>query len=101
MRIGSDGLGKRLLDFHFEQVSSEDGGETAILRGKTTAPVIWKVTLEVGADDIPSLIRTIMSPPVLRLVARYFLRRAFSPLGRARRPKASEELPVTVDQRVD
>lgn len=102
MRIGSDGLGKRLLDFHFEEVSTEEGGESAVLRGKTTAPVIWKVTLLVHVDDIPDLIRTILSPPVLRLVAKWALRRALAPLGQGRRPRdTTEELPVPVDPRAD
>ncbi|MDP2935528.1 MAG: hypothetical protein Q8O86_03455 [Dehalococcoidia bacterium] len=95
MRIGSDGLGKRLLDFHFEEVASEEGGELAVLKGKTTAPVIWKITLHVQADDIPNLIKTILSPPVIRLVAKYFVRRALSPLGYGQRLRsAKEELPL-------
>ncbi len=95
MRIGSDGLGKRMLDFHFEEVSGEERGESAVLVGKTTAPVIWRVTLQVSVDDIPSLIKTILSPPVLRLVAKYFVRRALAPFGYAQRLRgAKEELPI-------
>jgi hypothetical protein len=101
MRIGSDGLGKRQLDFHFEEVSTEENGEVAVLRGKTTAPVIWKVTLRVHVDDVPNLIRTILSPPVLRLVAKCLLRQVLAPLGYARRRGTEEESPTAIDQQVD
>lgn len=100
MRIGSDGLGKRQLDFHFQEVSTEEGGDAAVLKGKTTSPVIWKVTLVVGVDDIPNLVGAILSPPVLRVVAKYFLRRAIAPLGHLRRARGEgERLPVSANER--
>ncbi len=68
MKIGSDGLGKRQLTFNFERVLRDEvERDSVVIKGKTTAPVIWNVTLVVGPKDMPNLIPVLLSPLVLRL----------------------------------
>lgn len=76
MKVRSTGLGKTVLTAHFAGLEFvEESGSTLELRIETTEPVHWRITANLGGEDVRRAAALLLKPAILLRVITMFFRR--------------------------
>jgi hypothetical protein len=90
MKLGSDGLGKTILDADIVKVKKVD--DLIVLFAKTTKPVMWQTRMGFQEEDLRTLVFAFFKPRNLLFVSKAFALSLIKPLRLFRQKTSGKEV---------